>query len=197
MPLQRVWPPALRLSMVREKEPPTGKAPEIPAARLAMPWLTSSRSALQRWRVCVAMVRAIAAGSAKADQGDDDAGDDELRQVLPGQGEADRRQALGQRADDGALVAARSAPGDAGDHRDQYPREQRVDAAAAEDQGQREAADRRRLRPTSAPGARCASMTSGITPSPPGGDAERRRQLAGDDQQRGRGGEATSVPDRT
>ncbi len=63
-PLHRVRPPASRFTDVRAKDPPTGKAPERPAARLATPWLTSSRLASQRSRSVAANVRLIAAGSA-------------------------------------------------------------------------------------------------------------------------------------
>ena len=55
---------AKRLISVREKEPPTGNAPESAAAMLATPWLTNSRSAFQMLRVCTAIARAMAAGSA-------------------------------------------------------------------------------------------------------------------------------------
>ena len=57
--------PAMRLSELRENEPPTGKAPETAEARLATPWLTISRLAFHGSRSAAAKVRAMAAGSAK------------------------------------------------------------------------------------------------------------------------------------
>ncbi len=63
-PDQRVCPPAILAIDVREKEPPIGKPPEMPEARLATPWLTSSRLALHGSRSAEANMRAIDAGSA-------------------------------------------------------------------------------------------------------------------------------------
>ena len=57
--------PASLATALREKIPPAGKPPNRPLATLATPWLTNSRSASHRDRVCWAYVRAIAAGSAK------------------------------------------------------------------------------------------------------------------------------------
>ncbi len=63
-PDHSVRPPARRLRELRENDPPTGNAPEMPEARLATPWLTSSRLASHGMRSAVAKVRAIEAGSA-------------------------------------------------------------------------------------------------------------------------------------
>ncbi len=64
-PLQGVRAPACRLSALRENEPPIGKPPVSPAATLAAPWETNSRSALQGILSLAAKLRAIDAGSAK------------------------------------------------------------------------------------------------------------------------------------
>src|ERR671925_1169856 len=64
-PLHWVRAPAKRLSELRDNEPPTGKPPTAPAARLAIPWLTNSRFGSQLVRSEVAKVRAMAEASAK------------------------------------------------------------------------------------------------------------------------------------
>ena len=53
-PDQGLVAPAIRLSELRENEPPTGKAPDTAEARLATPWLTISRLAFQRRRSAAA-----------------------------------------------------------------------------------------------------------------------------------------------
>ena len=63
-PLQRLCPPARRLSELRENEPPTGKPPENAAATFATPWPTNSRSESHRSRSSAANVRAIEPASA-------------------------------------------------------------------------------------------------------------------------------------
>ena len=53
-PDQALVAPASRLSALREKEPPTGNAPDTAAARLATPWLTISRLAFHGRRSAAA-----------------------------------------------------------------------------------------------------------------------------------------------
>lgn len=57
--------PAGWFNDVREKDPPTGNAPDTAAARFATPWLIISRFASQGWRSSAANVRTIDDGSAK------------------------------------------------------------------------------------------------------------------------------------
>ena len=119
-----------RLSALRENEPPTGMPPQSPAATLAAPWETNSRSASHASRSWPAKLRAIEAGSAKPTTAMIAAGIEQRRARRPTAGRARAAARRRRSRRPAAVVAGQGAPRRGADHRDRA-RRGRAGAAGA------------------------------------------------------------------